>query len=517
MQTVSLRQMLLNGVRPESWTARDSQFLIRCQNRRPTDGGLKDFYALTQPLTDTYISTTLSESKAWPFPQFFVGRSVALCCFEDAIYEVDIDAGTASAIDTKDPDDDTGGTSASITAGKDWHFLDLHDTWMLFNGACVVWRTGRNGYTWATDDVTIQTGCAHRDGRALFAGFDATDFYSRVNLPAAMALVAGDLPTEFSSLTLSGAGANWVWWSSVLAPDLLWLLDSSVGTDQTLMQNLAWRNESGLRPLPGAGDRLGLVEFGPGVLVYGEDHICRLDPVGSTYAPRQFAGLPDAVGVTPGANTRTHWAGDQHMQFFIDGEDALWALGTDLRAERLGYSEHIADLDRDDLLLAWDGAHQELYAADGTMALLWAKGRLCRAPWMPTRIAVRAGDIVTAEFEIADPDTATVETGTISTQSGRVETLTRIWMKGLHNRGFGWTVQVKSRIRGYDDWITSAALTPDSRGVVTCAIPVLEYRLVLTSVDQTGVSLEDIQVETTEATPQMADKLAAAVPGAATE
>ncbi len=90
-------------------------------------------------------------------------------------------------------------------------------------------------------------------------------------------------------------------------------------------------------------------------------------------------------------------------------------------------------------------------------------------------------------------------------------------MKGLHNRGFGWTVQVKSRIRGYDDWITSAALTPDSRGVVTCAIPVLEYRLVLTSVDQTGVSLEDIQVETTEATPQMADKLAAAVPGAATE
>jgi hypothetical protein len=508
--------MIAAGMRPESWTARDREYLVNCRNLRATRDGAKQFYPFVAPVSDSYITDTLGESKTWPFPQAVFGKAVSLLCFADALYTLNISAGTASLIDTKDPDDPTGSTSKAIPAGKDWHFLDLHTSWMLFNGSCVVWQTMRSPHVWVCDDVTIGTGVAHKDGRALFGGFSADDCYARADWPSYWDSRKGELPADYASLALSGMGGNWVWWSSYFAPDLLHLVDPEAVMNTGVAVDLAWRNEAGARPMPFQLAVHGMRTMGDSVVVYGNDGICALRPTGKTYAPVRFEGLGDYVGVTPGANTRTHWAGDSSAQWFVDPDDELWVLTPNMRAERVGLSEHIAELDRDNLLLAWDGSHRALYIADGDNCVYIEDGRVCRAPHMPTTVNVSFSPLISVSFPASEPDAVEIETGTLTTESGQVETLRRIWMKGLHHGTAGWSVKVKSRIRAFDDWTESDTLTPDSRGVVNCAIPVLEYRYVTTADDRTLVTLEDIGEWLDSDPADASDKLAAPTPSQAT-
>lgn len=514
--TVTAREMLVNGMRPESWTARDRPYLINCRNLRPTPDGLKSFIPITPPVSDSYITGTLSETKSWPFPQYFEGKAVALLCFSDAIYTVNVSAGTATLIDTKDPDDDT---SASITSGGAWHFADLYSSWMLFNGSCVIWKTGRSANVYVSSDVTMKTGCAHKSGRLLTGGFDPDDFYSRCDWPTFWAAQAQeDLPDGFSSLALTGMDTNWVRWSSFMAPDMLDLLDTDDLEDEDRAIKLLWRNEAGGIPMPWSGTVQGLTEFGNGVVCYGTGGVAFLDPVGKIYAPRQFAGLGMNIGIEAHSTVRTRWAGNSAAQYFVDQTDELWRLTPDLRAEHLGFREYITALSTPPLL-AYDGANDELYMGDGTTTFLLSRGRLCRAPWMPTTVFMTGRyNARGIYFNSSDPTTVQVESGTFTTESGTVETLSRVWLKGLNtSASTKWTLKIKSRVRGYDDWTTSAEISEDSRNVWTCAIPVLEWRFVLESTTRTAITLEDVQASFGFETPSFATKLAAATPGAATE
>jgi len=509
--------MIENGLRPESWMARNSPFLTSCRNRRPVrDGGLKGFFSFSPQVSNTAI-TAATEVKAWPFPQAFEGKSLRLLAFSDAIYTIATD-GSITLIDTKDPDDATGGTSKAITPGRDWHFVDFGNSWMLLNGASVVWQR-HGGHVWTSSDVTISTGCVHKDARALLAGFDATDYYDRVDWPSFWDSINEHMPPEYSSLQQAGLGSSDVWWSSYLSPDLFALLDASDLQDSGMAIDLRYRGEAGSARMPWTGSCVGVAELGDGIVVYGTGGVHFLAPIGNRYSRREFVGLGEKTALLPGTNTRTHWAGTKAFQYFVDDSFVLWRLTPDLKAESLGYSEYLSTLNRDTMLMAYDATNDQLYIADGTRCWLYTQGRLCGAPFMPTRITAGGrGSIRSIFFNASDATSVQIETGTLTTDAGRVETLSRIWLRGLTaNNSTGWRVKVKSRLRAYDDWTESEVFVPDARGVVSIAIPVLEFRIVLISTNQNAVTLDDIGYEFGDSNAAFSTKLAAATPSAATE
>lgn len=631
-----LREILPNGMRPSPNLGRNSPYLYDCQNRRPyPDGGLKNFFTITQPFTDAYITTTLGETKAWPFPQLFFGKSVTLLVFSDALYTVDESDWTATAVTVYDPETLAAGT---ITVGRDWHFLDMGSTWMLFNGACVIWKASNDTTTWCSAAVTITSGLAHLGERALFMGFDASDMYDLVDWPTYLVAQAGTLPSAYSTLTHAGNGPEWVWASSMFAPDLLWLHDDTILASD-LPGELAWRNEAHSFPVQSEGTLWGGAQLRSGVVVFGDTGVAYLEPhEDARYSVLRFAGIPEGLGIGVGDHTRTHWAGDRTVQFFVDAEDDLWALTPDLLAKKLGYAEYIAGLDRDYMLLTYDSKAQDLYISDGTKCLMLAAGAaLCRAPNAATTLCSKAGylrgisfktskgtvehvangafasDIswtkgsgwqisggaantgggaVTstlsqaisamscplqagATYEISFSVTRSagrlsltigatsithfdasatysgeftfdgnaagilfvgssfngsidnvsikevapvrIETQTFSTESGFIESISRVRAIGLNHATCGWKAQTRTRIRTYDDFTDGAAAFLDERSVAKPGVPVLEGRLVLTSADQTKVALDDLIIEVDNGLPDTAAKLAAATPSAATE
>lgn len=531
----SAAAMLRNGVRPERWTARDTPYLIRCRHRRATREGLKGFFTFTAPVSDAAI-TTAGEAKSWPFPQYFeFAHSVhaPIVAFADALYTVD--DGALVPIETTDPDD---GTSAAIPAGRDWHFLETPSLWMGFNGSCVVWRHFADDEgARVSDAVTMLTGLAHgagwggNAGRVLTGGFDPEDFHARADWPGYWAGLYGDLggvsvsgaPFPAASAFSVGLGPNAVRWSSILAPDALDLLEPGPLMADGRALELRSRNEAGASLMPWRGPVLGMAELGGNAVVYGSGGVCLLEPSGKRYRARPVAGLPTGVGVTPGTLTRTHWAGDQAHQFLVDGGFELWRLGADGAAGHLGYSEHLSGLSRDTLLLAYDAMNDELYAGDGARCFLLvrassAEPALCEAPRMPSRIASFGRHALRAfDFPVSGSAGVEVETGTFTT-GGAVETLGAVWLKGLHDSGSaGWRLKVKYRVRAWDDWTETDWLVPDSRGLVSLGLPVLEWRFVLTSSDPSKVSLEDLGYLMSDGEGSFVHKSAAPVPGAATE
>lgn len=529
--------MLKHGLRPESFTARDMPFLTKCLNRRVTSQGLKGFYSITQPISDSYITSTLSETKAWPSPQLIRGESVTLLCFSDAIYTVDESTYLCTLVSTKDATDTTGATAKAITAGRDWHFVDIRGTWMLFNGACTVFKTGRSSTVWVQDDVTISSGCVHRQARVLTGGFDATDFYSLVDWSDYWDTLAGNMPDEYGSMVQTGPGANWVMWGSYMAPDMLALFNQNMmiyasaeaspttefTTARPYIIDLMERNEAGMRPMTFRGQVQGILPLGEGVAVYGSDGVNYMASHNAnmihTYGVHPFRGLGRDIGSLHGTNCRTAFAGSRDRHIFIDPGMELWQVLPDVTATRIGFREHLSSLDDDNIIIQHDPLYDEFYIGDGTLCFVLNKDGLCRAPYMPSRLTSFANANLSAiSFATTDPTTMEIESGTITSPSGGIETLTAARIVGLNSASNGLVLKIKSRLSQKSDFYTSAALTMDGSGEALLDIPYLQYRWVLTAAVASGVTVENVEIQTsTDANPGLDALIAASSPSAASE
>lgn len=243
---LTIDEALRVGLKPDSRIPHGVQFLDVCTGLRPTQFGLKDYITITQPMTDSYLTSTLSETKAWPFPQIFRGSAITLLCFSDAIYEVDESDWTATIIGLYDAADfgDTLPGAGSITADGPWHFMDFYDTWVLMNGTTTIWKTSYYSLPIATDAVTIKTGCDMK-GRAIMGGFDPTNFYALADWPDYwQVLMDNNTPNEILekvTALMGGAGTNWVWWSTIGGGDLLWLVSRDLYLTETrpLLEHLS--------------------------------------------------------------------------------------------------------------------------------------------------------------------------------------------------------------------------------------------------------------------------------------
>jgi len=485
-------------------------FLADCLNRRVTPDGLKDFYPIIQPVTDAYMFNIHGESKSWPFPQFFFGSFGNYLLYQTTMYTVDLGAGTATAVSFLDPADPTGGTAATLTGGYDWHFLDLGPVCMWLNGVDVAFTIGDGNY-WATNAVTIYTGCAFKGSRGFLGGFNPANAFALADWPSYWLARQGTLPSGVTLEAYNGMEPNAVWASSWLAEDLLWLFQGAaiMATDQAL--DLRYRNESELHQLPlnDSGTVIGLVEFGDGVLAYGLGGIVHLQCSSEgPSTPMHFPSLGEHHGVVPGRFTRTHWGGTKSVQYFVDGAFEVWRLTPDMNAVNLHGSHLIEDMDSDHILVSYDEEHDELYVSDGApavgspivaTAVMLSKGKFCKPPWLPTTVSMRSEGLLGIYFDADDPTTARITTGTMTTGSGQVEVLRAIWLKGLHSKTVAptqnWKVIVELRTQPWNDFVETGELIPDSRGVVVCAYPVLEYRLTFISTVATGVTLEDVRYE----------------------
>jgi hypothetical protein len=207
--------------------------LDQCDYLRPTEFGLKDFLAITQPIVAADL-TPGGETWTYPYPQLFRGAKITLLCFSDAIYEVNESTWKATEIalyDAADFQDYTPG-NGSITAGGPWHFVDYHDNWVLFNGVTTIWMTGYYDRPIATSAVSISTGCDLKN-RMFMGGFDPANFYALADWPTYWKTLLGDVPPELEQKYKTmgaGAGSNWVWWGTMGGGDLLWLVSKTLYT-----------------------------------------------------------------------------------------------------------------------------------------------------------------------------------------------------------------------------------------------------------------------------------------------
>lgn len=523
------------GIRRDVFVGRNHPAFIKARGHRPTQFGMQQFYPLLQIPSLTYITEDLGETPTWPFPQIFRGNSISLLCFADAIYEIDeTNNAVCTLIETKDALDPTGGTTKAITAGLDWHFIDLGPTWMLMNTACVIFKTGWSPYVFVQDSVTVYTGCAHKEGRVLMGGFNSDDFDSLGNWNDFWQNWTGTVPDTVAALATTGAHANWIWWSSFMAADLLHLfwpqilkyqaLNSSSNTgysdESPLILDLAKRNEAGLRPIPGRYSVVGQLPMGDNVINYGMDNISVLRPATfgdsiSTYGVLPIENLPQYLGPATGSECRTAFAGDQRGHLFIASDGEAWSIGKDLVAKREGWKNELSNLNFDRVMVVHEPYHEEFYVGDGELAYLINKNGISRAPWMPSRlITLNSSTIAGCIFESTDPDLAEYLTDQFRGDTNDVETLYRIQMVGRNTKAF--TVYVDYRMRTQDDWTRTDPFTPDSRGVVTLGVLGLEWRIYATATDRTDCTLEKILVKTSpDFPPALAHWARASSPGSA--
>jgi hypothetical protein len=499
--------------------------------------GLKAFYPITQPITDNYITSTLAETKAWPFPQLLRGNSVTLLCFSDAIYTVDESTYVCTLADTKDAAYPSGSTSKAIAAGDDWHMIDMYGSWMLFNGSCVVFKTGRSTDVFVQDAVTIKTGCVHREGRILLGGFSASNFYTTVDWAAYWNNLAGNMPDEYDNLAETGPAGNWVWWSSFMAPDMLSLFLENVmlyasgettptteyTADRPYIKDLAERNESGMRPMPFRNNVVGMQPLGEGVLVYGDDGIRYLASFNAngihTYGCHTINGLGNYTGVLSGATARTAFAGDKNQQVFISDDASVWRVTADLQAQRLGYQEYISGMDQAKILLQYDPFHDEFYISDGSIGYLLNKSGLCRNPAMPTKLTAFSGtNLSSIKYATTDPTTMEIQSGTYTSPSGGIETITAVDIVGLNTASNGFVLKLLTRTKQTEDFYESASIDLGTRTRAVCDIPYLQYRWKLTAAVASGVTIENVVIETSTGLGYgIAAKLAASTPSAPSE
>ena len=519
-QIITFDEALRRGIRPDERTSRNAQALKTCTNLRATQFGLKDFVDVTQPITDTYLVDTLSITKTWPFPQLFRGNGITLLCDEDTIYEVtETGSGTWTAAEITtynfSATPPTWPSVKVITAGGPWHFVDFYSSWMLFNGSCVVFKTGFSTKVFVQDSVTINTGCAFKEGRAIYGGFDSTDFFN-ADWQAFFAANDTNAPDDVLAAMNYAAGAdnNWVWWSTIGGGDLYWLFshdlmvyksfdtsspDSGYDADNPYIFDLWRQNQMGARPMPWQGDVYKVLDMAEAVIVYGEDGVAALLPHSDPVATMGLQQIKN-MGAGVGCASRGAAGGGLQGHMFVDSYGELWLINPDLTAERLGHKEIFSNMLGNDIVVSYDPSLREFYIADGTECYVRSEVGLTKGPQMPTNVSFAQGASMGIILDPAETDVVTLSTNPFDGGVRGVKEITEVRLATTDTDTTGWTVAIdyrfnKGGLDGAGSWEQSATVTCDDRGVARVKVSGIEFRVVLTNPDRTKCDLERFEIE----------------------
>jgi hypothetical protein len=374
-----LEEELEGGLRADSRNKLNHVGLVECMGLKPVKGlGLVPYKPITlKPSSATLTAAGITPT--FPFPQLFRGKDITLLCDETKIYEVDESDWSISQITTYDAYD--VGSTKSIVAGGVWHLSDFGDSWFLFNGSCMVYKTNRYGIVGGTNKVLVQTtmsvktGCAHR-GRSIMAGF-SSDFWTD-DWETYWTTARSDIPQRITdNLALD---TNYVLWSSIGGGDTLcWLfedyaMEGPLAQDSSYIISMLKRNEWGFMPMPWQGTIHCVKSLGKNVAVYGSGGI---DVLVQTDAPFPTFGLQHISGVH--IADRGAVGGDENVHVFMDDSGTMWRLGADLGLARLGYEEFFSSMPGDDIIVTYNIQENEFVVSDDSEAYILTSAGLGEA------------------------------------------------------------------------------------------------------------------------------------------
>lgn len=532
-QLIKLDEHFKNGLAPDQRVQRNMPFLETCQNLRPTRFGLKDFINISQPFTDSYITSTLGLNKTWPRPQIFRGKKTTYMIGETAtesklyILTENVGSDWTAAVQVINDGAQFGATTPSVVTiptGGTWHFMDFYDTAMFFSGNAVVFKmAGQDSRWWRTTVPGINTGWAFKEGRGFLAGFTPSNYYSSAwrtffqdlddNLPANILAM-----TDFTA----GADTNWVWWSTIGGGDLAWMFSNDFGVygnfdrDESngynaanpYIHDLFMRNEYGARPMPWQGTVQMGQELGQGCIVYGDKGVSGLAP----YITSPADGSVSGMGLVPivgfgerlGIASRSAAGGNMSQHLMVDEAGELWRITPAegaFQAERLGYGEIFVNMLGNDILVSYDEHRNEFYIGDSTNEtyVFNANGLGGPAPKQPTTVSFAQGGLVGVFFDAAATDAVIIKTERITFPEPTE--LIAVFFKGKETNTNQWTMEVHYRMDNRtttaDSTVTGIAIRNNGKTDLN-NITVVDMQLRFLNDDKDDCDLEYVEIEVSQ-------------------
>ena len=511
--SLSIKDMLIGGLRPDERVPRNSGFLEECKNVRVSRFGdisdLSTFTPIDDPFASGYL-TGQSITVGHPFPQIFKGREATFLLTQTGMYTVTEGANwTLSQISTYNAYNVTA--AKAITSGNSWQFADFGKMYALFNGNCMVFKhyfdsydsgIGEASNVLVVDDVTINTGCAFR-GRMIMGGFDPTDFYNT----SWQSFFSANYPSI--EISQPGApGSNFVWWSSI-GEGALFLIyaahetagiytdpGESVTVYSTATRNKLYdtinKNQMGFMPMPWQGTVQCVKPMGNGVMVYGDN--------GITYMPH----IKGTFGVKPilpyGICSRNSVCGNDPINptenVFID--EAGWLHRINEEGDRnLGFREFFEDMvdDGDDVLISYDPIEQEYHISNDALCYVLTKDdKLYESGFLPTGIAVYAGGAVGVCDQAGEDDDeyAVLQSCPIDLGVRGIGIIERVVVVCTNTDkvevALGW------RMKSGDSWSTTPYKVINNEGAAYFPVRGIEFKIIIRVEDYSTFDPDDVVV-----------------------
>lgn len=393
----TLSKELASGLRRSYRNGRNSVGLTELFNAEVGDNGLVQLEGIVNPFSTATLGAHGIEVN-WPFPRLFKGNGITLLADETRLFEVDESDWSLTEITPNKYG--AVGTLLSIPTGGAWQMLDAHDTWMLMNGSCVIFKAGidavrgRSNEVYLQSDVHIETGCLYK-GRGLLAGFDEDQFWSKDWL------AFWDEQSSTYNLGISRDMPfkdNFIWWSTIGGGDLLWMFFPEMymrGVTETAeghtpcrpyIFDLLERNECGFAPATFSGRVRLLLPIGEGVLAYGDNGVTYLQAVSEpvpTMARRHISYIGTAGGAAGAGNLQQH--------VYADGNGCLWHITADLNVTKLGYEEYIQPLVAEGIVITYQEQHERFVISGSSETYLLNKNGLSKIDQRVTSCFVYGG------------------------------------------------------------------------------------------------------------------------------
>lgn len=514
MAQLSFKGALVNGLRPRSKVPVNSELFETYSYLRCSERGAVPQDLITQPISSAEL-TAHSVTVSHPFPQFFKGKEITLCCDSTNVFVVDSgwDLDTLAThwsnassyynlYSTGDAD------TIPNVGGTPWQFADFGDTWILFNGECQLihsrWLSATKAFV--QDSVTMVAGCHHKhNGRLIVGGFDSSDYWTKWG-------------TEWSDwvgkasdwgFSRGSPDTNWVWWSSVGGGDLLFFFLPDLakyGLENTTLRGVEdaydpdspfWRffwlrNSQGMMPMPFQGTVWNLRPMGQVVMVYGSEGVAALVTASDPYPTYGLAGVMNSLGIM----SRNAVSGDESKQVFVDAEGVLWMVGADLQLSRLGYKEYLSAL-TGEVTVSHDPHEDRFYISGSNASYMLTQHGLCRHK---QKVSSLVRDEDNSSYLLGSADSPADPGATLLTEVfsfGRnVTALKEVQVVGVATQAV--SVTPKYRFDTTDSFSSGTAATLDGRGKAHLTTSGMEFQLQLTNATSTSLEVHDIIVTSYE-------------------
>lgn len=385
----AIEDAFVNGLRPDPRTSRNSAFLSTCKNLKPSE-----FRAVAPELVASPDTFTLD----WPYPQMFVGRNVILLAARDKVYSVNPSTYALTELATYDWVNWISAKAANglpptvtkaITEGGTWHFVDMWDNWMLFNGACVVFKSGWSSSIFVQDSVDINAACSFRDGRVIYGGFNSANSFSAYR--GVLESLEGEMPTDIATAYdwATGPGENAVWFSTIGGGDAFgyWTqriltygsataINTGFSPSKPYLFDLIRKNQMGWGRMPWRGSVSRVMPLGDDVvIVLGTDGVSMMTPFtepAPAFGVRPISNLGGLCGLAArgavcGKTNADGSANDAIM--FIDQYGELWGVAGG-KGERLGFSEYLSGILDDDIQISYDSLEGDFWISNATQSFI---------------------------------------------------------------------------------------------------------------------------------------------------